>query len=197
MRRFRGRPAAFFVVRGLVTDDFAPIRERVRRELAAPGRRTLDLGCGPGTFADLFLGEDYVGVDPNPRHVAYARRARPGAFLVGDPGRLDLPAWRFDQVLACGLFEDLSDGRARAVAAEARRVLVPGGRLLVFAELPAGGPLGRLRQAVLGRASRGGEEYRRLLAEAGRVERHETLRSGFTDFAVLHHRTPDVRPSGV
>ena len=70
-------------------------------------------------------------------------------------------------------------------------------RLLVFAELPAGGLLGRLRQAVLGRVSRGGEEYRRLLAEAGRVERHETLRSGFTDFAVLHLRTPDVRPSGV
>ena len=197
MKRFCGRPAAFLVVRGIVTDDFAPIRERVRRELAAPGRRTLDLGCGPGAFADLFLGEDYVGVDPNPRHVAYARRARPGAFLAGDLRRLELPARRFDQALACGLFEDLSDGPARAVAAEARRVLVPGGRLLVFAELPAGGSLGRLRQAALGRVSRGGEEYRRLLAEAGRVERHETLRSGFTDFAVLHLRTPDVRPSGV
>ncbi len=193
VKRFSSRPAVFLVVRAILTDDLAPIRERVRRELAVPGRRTLDLGCGPGTFADLFLGEDYVGVDPNPRHVAYARRARPGAFLVGDLRGLELPAQRFDQVLACGLFEDLSDGPARAVAAEARRVLVPGGRLLVFAELPARGPLGRLRQAVLGRVSRGGEEYRRLLAEAGRVERYETLRSGFTDFAALHLRTPEVR----
>jgi SAM-dependent methyltransferase len=182
-------------MRSILTGDFASIRERVRRELALPGRRTLDLGCGPGTFADLFLGEDYVGVDPHPRHVAYARRTRPGAFLVGDLRRLELPAQRFDQVLACGLFEDLSDGLARAVAAEARRVLVPGGRLLVFAELPAGSPLGRLRQAVVGRVSRRGEEYRRLLAEAGRVERLETVRSGFTDFVVLHLRTPEIRSS--
>ena len=196
MKRFCSRPAVFLVMRAILTDDFAPIRDRVRRELALAGRRTLDLGCGPGTFADLFLGEDYVGVDPRPRHVAYARRTRPGAFLVGDLRRLELPAQRFDQILACGLFEDLSDGLARAVAAEARRVLVPGGRLLVFAELPAGGPLGRLRQAVGGRVSRRGEEYRRLLAEAGRVERLETLRSGFTDFVVLHLRTPEIRASG-
>lgn len=195
MRRHSGRPTVYLLVRAILTDDLAPIRERVARELTAPGRRTLDLGCGPGTLADLFQGEDYVGVDPNPRLVAYARRSRPGAFVVGDLRRLELPAQRFDQVLACGLLEGLADGPARAVVSEARRVLVPGGRLLVFAELPAQGPLGRARQAAFGPVSRGPDGLRRLLAEAGRVEHFETLRSGFTDFAAARVRAPELRAS--
>ncbi len=196
MRRFSSRPAVFLVVRAILTDDLAAIRARVAREMVQPGRRTLDLGCGPGTFADLFQGEDYVGVDPNPRHIAYARRARPGAFLVDDLRRLPLPAQRFDQVLACGLLEGLADGSARAVVSEARRVLVPGGRLLVFAELPASGPFGRVRQAALGPVSRGPDGLRRLLAEAGRVEHFAALSSGSTGFVAAHVRAPEIRPSG-
>jgi SAM-dependent methyltransferase len=195
VRRLSGRPSVFLLVRAILTDDLAPVRQLVARELALPGRRTLDLGCGPGTLADLFQGEDYVGVDPNPRLVAYARQARPGAFLVGDLRRLELPAQRFDQVLACGLFEGLADGPARAVVSEARRVLVPGGRLLVFAELPASGPLGRVRQAALGHVSRCPDRLRRLLGEAGRLEHFETLSSGFTDFAAVRVRAPELRAS--
>lgn len=196
MRRFSSRPAVFLVVRAILTDDLAAIRARVAREMVQPGRRTLDLGCGPGTFADLFQGEDYVGVDANPRHVAYARRARPGAFLVDDLRRLQLPAQRFDQVLACGLFEGLTDGPARAVVSETRRVLVPGGRLLVFAELPASNLLGRVRQAALGPVYRGPDGLRRLLAEAGRVEHFEPLSSGFTRFVAVHVRAAEIRVSG-
>ena len=38
------------------------------------GLRTLDLGCGPGAFADLFAGDDYVGVDLNSRYIDHARK---------------------------------------------------------------------------------------------------------------------------
>ena len=190
MQRFSGSPAFFLFSRGVVMGDFAAVRERLRRELAGPGRRTLDLGCGPGTFADLFAGEDYVGVDARPGHVEYARRARPGAFLAGDPRRLELPDGRFDQAFSCGLLEHLEDGPARAVAAEAHRVLIPGGRFLVYAELPAGDRRGRLRQALLGRVSRGPEAYRRLLAGAGSVDRLEAFRSGLTDCLGVYVRKP-------
>lgn len=192
MKRFAARPTVFLLTRALVTDDFGPIRERIRRELAAPGRRTLDLGCGPGTFADLFVGEDYVGVDTSRRHVEYARRMRPGAYLAGGLRNVDLPEARFDQALACGLFEHLADGAALAMLAEIRRVLVPGGRLLVIAELPAASRLGRLRQAVLGPVSRRAEGYRRLLEEAGPLGRLEAFRSGFTDCIAAHLRTRDA-----
>ncbi len=192
MKRLSARPSVFLFTRALMTDDFGPIRDRVRRELAAPGRRTLDLGCGPGTFADLFAGEDYVGVDTNRRHIEYARRIRPGAFLAGGLRTLELPEARFDQALACGLFEHLADGAALAVLAEVRRVLVPGGRLLVIAELPAADRLGRLRQAVLGSVSRRPEEYRRLLEEAGPLARLEAFRSGLTDCLAAQVRTRET-----
>jgi SAM-dependent methyltransferase len=190
VQRFSGSPALFLFSRGVVMGDFAAVRERLRRELAGPGRRTLDLGCGPGTFADLFAGEDYVGVDPRPAHVEYARRARPGVFLAGDLRRLELPDDRFDQAFSCGLVEHLGDGPARAMVAEARRVLAPGARLLVYAELPAADRRGRLRQALLGRVSRRAEEYRRLLAGAGSVDRLESFRSGLTDCLGVCVRKP-------
>jgi SAM-dependent methyltransferase len=192
VKRLSTRPSVFLFTRALVTDDFGPIRERVRQELVAPGRRTLDLGCGPGTFADLFAGEDYVGVDTNRRHIEYARRMRPGAFLTGGLRNLDLPEARFDQALACGLFEHFADGAALAILAEVRRVLVPGGRLRVIVELPAAGRLGRLRQAMLGAVSRRSEEYRRLLGEAGSLGRLEAFRSGLTDCLSAQVRTRET-----
>ena len=189
MRRFAGRPAVFLLSRALATGDFAGVRGLLRRALAVPGRRTLDLGCGPGTFADLFAGEDYVGVDPDRRHVEYARRARPGTFLAGELGRLDLPDRRFDQAFSCGVLEHLGDRPARAVLAEARRVLVPGGRLLVVAELPPRGRLDRLRQALLGPVTRGAEGWRRLIGELAVVERIEPFSSGPTRFVGVQART--------
>jgi SAM-dependent methyltransferase len=197
MRRFSTRPAVFLFTRALATGDFREVRARVRRELAAPGRRTLDLGCGPGTFADLFAGEDYVGVDASRRHIDYARKGRPGAFLAGGLRQMELPEGRFDQALSYGLLEHLPDGPAQAALFEVRRVLVPGGRLLLIAEVPATGRLGRLVQALLGRVSRRPDAYRHLLAELGVVERLEAFRSGPTDFvAVLARRKALRAPPG-
>ena len=110
--------------------------------------------------------------------------------------RAGLPEARFDQALACGLFEHLADGAALALLAEVRRVLVPGGRLLVIAELPAADRLGRLRQAVLGPVSRRPEGYRRLLEEAGPLGRLDAFRSGLTDCVAAHVRTRDSVPRG-
>jgi SAM-dependent methyltransferase len=197
VKRLSARPAVFLFTRALVTDDFGPIRERVRRELAGQERRTLDVGCGPGTFADLFAGEDYVGVDTNRRHIEYARRIRPGAFLTGGLRNLELPEARFDQALACGLFEHLADGAALAVLAEVRRVLVPGGRLLVIAELPAPDRLGRLRQRLLGPVARRPEGYRRLLEEAGTLARLDAFRSGLTECLAALVRTRESAPRGL
>lgn len=182
MQRFRGDPTVYLLTRAVFTDDFAAVRERVRRGLPASGRRTLDLACGPGLFADLFLGEDYVGVDANRRHVEYARRARPGAFLAGGLRHLELPDRRFDQALAFAVFEHLTDGAVVAILAEIRRLLVPGGRLLVIAEAPAASPGARVRQGLLGRVTRGPEDYRRLLAEGGAAGRPERFRSGLTEY---------------
>ena len=96
----------------------------------------IDVGCGDGFHLDV-LGQygpaswQLVGVDVDPRAVAAARRRQ----LVVHEGRLedlDLPAESFDAALLIQTVEHLADPAAllRAV----RRVLVPGGRILVVTD---------------------------------------------------------------
>lgn len=180
-------PVLFIFFRGLLENDFKAIRAIIRRELdLGPGKRTLDLGCGPGAFADLFAAHDYVGVDMNARYIEHARRHRPGAYQVGDARKLDLPDARFDQVLIFGLLHHLDDDAVREVLRETRRVLAPGGHALVVEDIPAVSRvnlIGHLLHSIEnGEHIRPPEAYRRLYAETARVERDEVLRSGICDY---------------
>jgi ubiquinone/menaquinone biosynthesis C-methylase UbiE len=155
------RPSVSLFARALFAGDFAAVRARIRQHLGERGRRTLDLACGPGLFADVFAGEDYVGLDPDLRSIAWARRARPGAFLVATPRRVDLPDGRFDQALACGVLEMLTDPEIETLLRELRRLVVPTGRVLFISELPQEGLAGRLLPGP--RPTRSADAVRRLL----------------------------------
>jgi SAM-dependent methyltransferase len=180
-------PVLFIFFRSLLENDFRAIRAVIRRDLRlGQGLRTLDLGCGPGAFADLFQGDDLVGADVNRRYIDHARRTRKGTFVVGDARKLDLPDRRFDQILIFGLLHHLSDEDTRAVLAECKRVLVPGGRILAIEDIPAVSRLnllGHLLHSVEnGEHIRPIEDYRRLYADYARIERDEVLRSGVCDY---------------
>lgn len=187
VERVSDHPVLFIFFRSLLENDFSAIRALIRRDLAIDGRlRTLDLACGPGAFADVFGGGDYVGVDLNARYIDHARRARKGSFVVGDARKLELPDARFDQILIFGLLHHLPDADVRAVLAECKRLLVPGGRVLAIEDIPALSKLnliGRLiHQVENGEHIRPPEQYRRLYSEAMRIEREEILQSGICDY---------------
>jgi SAM-dependent methyltransferase len=181
-------PVLFIFIRGILENDFKAIRAVIRRELR-PGRglRSLDLGCGPGAFADVFLGDDYFGVDLNARYIDHARRTRKGTFLVSDARKVDLPDGRFDQILIFGLLHHLPDDYVRAVLAESTRLLAPGGRILAIEDIPAISRLNLVGHLIHnvenGEHIRPAEEYRRLYREGGRrIEREEVLQSGICDY---------------
>jgi SAM-dependent methyltransferase len=95
-----------------------------------PGRRLLDLGCGPGHVAAAAAarGAEIVGVDAAPEMVALASRRHPGIrFRRADARRLPLPDASMDAVV--GNFVILHVAWPEEVAAEAARVLAPGGVL--------------------------------------------------------------------
>lgn len=186
--------------RALLEDDFQAMRALIRREMAlGRGARTLELGCGPGLFADVFSQGDYVGVDADPRDIDRARRTRPGIFVVGDARRgLELPDARFDQLLIHGLIDRLPDAEARAVLGETIRVLAPGGMALVVEPvLPSRHDRsGRLiARFAGGRGRRSADAYRRLYRAAAPISREEVTRSGLLVVFVAVLNPPKGRAS--
>jgi ubiquinone/menaquinone biosynthesis C-methylase UbiE len=187
VQKVSDHPVLFIFFRSILENDFKAIRAQIRKEMVhGKALRTLDLGCGPGAFADVFAGDPYVGADLNARYIAHAQRKCPGTFVVGDARKLDLPPTSFDQVLIFGMLHHLSDEDARAVLREVVRLLVPGGRLLVIEDIPAISKLNLIGHLIHnvenGEHIRPPAEYRRLYAEAARIETEEILQSGICDY---------------
>lgn len=98
--------------------------ERARRH--AHGT-LLDVGCGSRPFAPLFRGhaERYLGLDlPSSPELA---RGRPDVF--GDAGRMPVRSGSVDTVVSLSMFDLVHE--PVKVLAEMRRVLAPGGVLIV------------------------------------------------------------------
>ncbi len=116
---------------------------------AAPGERVLDLGCGAGWFTAALAGHGCaaIGVDIAERALERARETAPDADLrlLGDDGTLPVGHGEIDLVWCSEVIEHVPD--AAGLLGEVRRVLRPGGRLLLTT--PAHGPLRRVLLAAL------------------------------------------------
>lgn len=105
------------------------------------GERVLDVGCGTGALTRLI--RERVGptgfvaaIDPSPEMVAVARRKMTVAGLaievrVAGVEALPFVDGGFDAVVASLMAHHLTDGERQRGLAEVRRVLRPGGRLLL------------------------------------------------------------------
>jgi arsenite methyltransferase len=125
-----------------LTPDIVEQRRVVRETLALqPGERVLDVGSGPGLLAQEMAaavgGSGRVqGVDASASMLAIAgrRRRAPGAAPIAlaeaDATSLPFPDQSFDVVVSTQVYEYVAD--VAAALAEARRVLAPGGRLLIL-----------------------------------------------------------------
>lgn len=103
-------------------------RDELLASLPAPGRLTLDIGCGEGRLTrDLkALGHRVVGVDQSQSLIAAAREADPeGEYVVADAARLPFDEAAADLAVAFMSLMDMDD--MRAAIREIARVLVPGG----------------------------------------------------------------------
>lgn len=99
--------------------------------LLPAGSAVLELGCGDGkTVSALPGGWKIVALDVSPQALHLARRVRRDVNLIlADAGRLPLREESFDAIFAFHVTGHLLQGGRRALAREAARALVPGGRL--------------------------------------------------------------------
>ncbi|WP_416976012.1 methyltransferase domain-containing protein, partial [Streptomyces sp. 4F14] len=99
------------------------------------GRTMVDVGCGAGrAVAELAdRGTRAVGVDPSERMLAVARARRPESdFRLAGAYELPLADSSMDGYRADKVFHEL--GEPERALAEARRVLVPGGRVVLVGQ---------------------------------------------------------------
>ena len=156
---------------------------------AGQGSRVCDIGCGYGATARM-LAEDWgatvTAMTISPAQYAVARERSAGkanpTVVLGDWLANDLPAASFDAAVAIESSEHMPD--KAAFFAEAHRVLLPGGRLVICAWLSREAPTPRQLRWLLepicreGRMPHMGTEsdYRGLAEAAGfSVERHQDV----------------------
>jgi ubiquinone/menaquinone biosynthesis C-methylase UbiE len=113
--------------------EYSAIVARIAGE--RPGR-VLDWGCGHGQITHLLRqrGIDVTAFDywegSEPRTVTLEQYPEIEAHVSGEPVLLPFADDQFDTVLSCGVLEHVQ--RPQDSLSEIRRILRPGGRLLVY-----------------------------------------------------------------
>ena len=118
--------------------------------LPAPGRLTVDLGCGEGRVARELkrAGHDVVGVEGSQTLARAAREADPDFEVIhGDAAKIPLAGGAADLVIASMSLLNMDD--MEQAVAEVARVLEPGGRFVFSTVHPTNSnkPLGDDPQA--------------------------------------------------
>ena len=137
-----GTPRFYDLTTGLL---FGGLRRRAYRTLLVasrvqPGDRVLDVGCGPGYFVRMLAEAvgakgSAIGVDAAPEMIDYAtRRSSHRANCRFEPGSAESLAFAdaaFDVVVSSLMLHHLPEEARLSAVREMRRVLRPGGTLLL------------------------------------------------------------------
>ncbi len=199
IHRLSTHPGLWNLFRRVLEANFHEEKRVIRRELFTPARRitgrrpqVLDLGCGTGELASVFLeaGYDYAGIDVEAERIAHAQRAYPqGHFAVMDATGLSWPDATFDHILVTGVLHHLSDDVVDRILREMRRVLRPGGQALVMEDTAVGFKLNLLGALVHladeGSFIRRDDQYATLFQRHFQTRAHYRIRSGVCDYEVF------------
>lgn len=148
-------------------------------ELTRGGGPVAELGCGPGPVTAHLrdLGLDVFGVDLAPEMIRLARETHPDLrFAVGSMDALDLADGELRGIVCWYSIIHAPPGELPRHLAEFRRVLAPGGHLLLAFFESEGGPVTEFDHKVTAAYRWPIDELARLAGEAGFAEIGRVLR---------------------
>jgi ubiquinone/menaquinone biosynthesis C-methylase UbiE len=170
----------------------AGLAEARQELLAGASGRTLEIGAGtganlihlPAAVTELTLVEPSAGMrDRLIRQVAARPQLPATVVLPGDAAALPLPDGSMDTVVSTLVLCSVDD--VAAALSEVRRVLAPGGRLLLLEHVVGHGRTRRLQRAI--------DPAWRMVARGCRLVRDtrvELVRAGFDTSEVADWRLP-------
>ncbi len=113
-------------------------RKNVRKHADA-GMKILEVGCGPGSFAEDLIGLDVTCLDPSAEMLRVAKKRvdgarkkrgeKPAKYVEAIAESIPLPDDTFDRVFCLFSFRDFQDKKKGLE--EIFRVLKPGGQLVI------------------------------------------------------------------
>jgi ubiquinone/menaquinone biosynthesis C-methylase UbiE len=183
-------PSAFDGLRWILEGGYTGHAMVLQQELSPLPSTILDVGCGTGALAGYFPSESYLGIDCSQTYVSAAQKKHSQhRFAVADATLLPLSDCSFDGVVICGVLHHLNNETTQKVLAEVARVLRPGGRFVVWEDIPARRSwnlVGHLIHALdVGQFIRYPQEYRSLLEQRFVVETERLMQSGAMDYVVF------------
>jgi len=124
-----------------IAEDFSRTRKNVWEEFkplanyVSMGDKVLDLGCGNGRLVELFFGKpiEYFGIDNSQKLIEIAKSKYPQQeFLVFDGLKIPFEDNFFDKIFCVAVLHHIPGKQLRQeFLNEARRVLKPGGKLVL------------------------------------------------------------------
>ena len=135
--RFTGKSGDDTLAEGHSLAAELKVQYEIHRGPLTPDTRILEFGCGWGRIIRFFLKDvrpdNLWGIDCNEELVSFCKQSNPGCnFERNDPlPPTDLADQSFDLIYAYSLFTHLSEPAHLGWLAELRRLLAPGGLLVV------------------------------------------------------------------
>ena len=186
--KLAGNSKIFTFLRKVLEINFIVQKRLVKKYFGdVASQKVLDIGCGTGEFADLFKTADYYGVDISEDYIAFAKRNKPGTFSVMDATQLQFLDNEFDKVLIMAILHHLDDETVKKVLAEAKRVVKPGGQVLIMEDAKIKSLLNFITKPLQsldkGDYIRNAKEYTSLVALYFEIEKQGEFRSGAITYA--------------
>jgi ubiquinone/menaquinone biosynthesis C-methylase UbiE len=132
-----GYPWIFRMQQRICSSNYRDIDRAFNGILPQDGSRVLDIGCGTSDCAkvlfDNFRRHKYTGIDNNPQYIASNTARFPHAeFILADRVTEELiRGASFDCALVFSVLHHLTDEQSADLISQLKRVIVPGGVILV------------------------------------------------------------------